>query len=239
MKPLADFNPRKYLIPILIGLGIIVLTILLFKPLSALAGVEEPTQTWPQSSIQNLQAQLANPNLDPDLRQSLEEKLSAFQTQQAAQNRIQALAAPKPADPCALAPTPNPAADPPRATGILNEGAVPFPASQVTITNQWQEKLNGQWVHAYAGASVGAPQQGMVIITIEDSPAGGQFFTPDLNGPLTITAAENGRLTLVSNQGSTYYFDIPAMQFVDSLQAIVATITPYPVQPTQAGPCSP
>jgi hypothetical protein len=39
---------------------------------------------------------------------------------------------------------------------------------------------------------------------------------------------QNHRLTLVSTDGTTYYFDVPARQFVASPDEVVPTATPPP-----------
>jgi hypothetical protein len=41
-----------------------------------------------------------------------------------------------------------------------------------------------------------------------------------------VVSEQNNRLTLVSTDGTTYYFDVPARRFVDSLNEVVPSATP-------------
>ncbi len=62
---------------------------------------------------------------------------------------------------------------------------------------------------------------------------GGDFETPTKDGPVTITGALGERVILQSTDGATFYFDVPARQFVPSL---AATVTP---PPSATSPVSP
>jgi hypothetical protein len=53
--------------------------------------------------------------------------------------------------------------------------------------------------------------------------------SPIQAGELTITGAVGERLVLTSEQGQTFYFDVPSLRFVDNLEEIVPTATPAPL----------
>ncbi|HLY27041.1 MAG TPA: hypothetical protein VKQ72_11925 [Aggregatilineales bacterium] len=55
-----------------------------------------------------------------------------------------------------------------------------------------------------------------------------QYATPGRHGSVRITGEHNNRLTLLSTDGNTFYFDVPGLQFVPSLTEVVPTITPPP-----------
>jgi hypothetical protein len=114
-------------------------------------------------------------------------------------------------------------------TGIFDGGwdVFRYPSEDVVIQNMWTGELAN---HSY-GASVWAgslhsdPTQGLVLVMIE-----GPVFTylsPVKAGSLHIVAEQNLRLTLLSTNGTTFYFDVPGQTFVDSLTQVVPTATPY------------
>jgi len=207
--------------------------VILTNPLAVFGQSPLPTPDWEEQAFNELLQALANPALDSDMRTSLEGKLSALQAGQQSELQAQAIQPPKPADICAARPQVD-ITEEARLTGIIPEGPVPFRASDVSITNQWQEQYAGYWVHAYAGAPADNPAQGMLIIEFQGSPSlGGRFPTPNADGALTIRAATPTRLTLESAGGTLYYFDIPALQFAESLEApLTALALPAPPQPT-------
>jgi hypothetical protein len=101
--------------------------------------------------------------------------------------------------------------------------------SDVKIENVWQEKVLGGYVQAYAGSLAKDSTQGIVIV-LSESPGleGGRFLTPQKSGAVRIVEADGFRLVLQANGGETYYFDIPSLSFVSSLDEIVPTATPLP-----------
>lgn len=113
------------------------------------------------------------------------------------------------------------------------------------VENAWFGLVNGNIVTVYAGAPVSDPEQGKLQINMvmPNRLFDGEFATPERNGALRVVAELNNRLTLMTTNGTTYYFDVPAMRFVSSLEEIVPTATPLPtdtpvVIPTEILPTS-
>ncbi|MDW8325264.1 MAG: hypothetical protein RMK99_01755 [Anaerolineales bacterium] len=98
------------------------------------------------------------------------------------------------------------------------------------VENYWFGLVNGNIVTVFAGAPVSDPQQGKlhVNIVMPNRLFDGEFATPEKNGALRVIAESNNRLTLMTTNGTTYYFDVPAMRFVSSLEEVVSTATPLP-----------
>lgn len=97
------------------------------------------------------------------------------------------------------------------------------------IENAWFGNVNGNNLSIYAGAHEENLAQGLlhVMVFIPEHLFEQDFLTPFQTGSVHIVSAENYRLTLISTDGTTFYFDIPGLQYVDSLTEIVPTITPY------------
>jgi hypothetical protein len=96
--------------------------------------------------------------------------------------------------------------------------------------NAWFGIFNGRPVSVFAGALSEVPEQGAIYIFVE-FPKGGineQILTPTKNDGVRVVSEHDNRLTLVSTDGTTYYFDIPTLGFVSSLTAIAPTPTPSP-----------
>jgi len=97
------------------------------------------------------------------------------------------------------------------------------------IENGWGGNVNGINMSIYAGTHQDNLAQGLlhVFLFIPENLLEQDFLTPLQAGSVHIVSAENYRLTLVSTDGTTFYFDLPGLQFVDLLTEIVPTITPY------------
>jgi hypothetical protein len=104
-------------------------------------------------------------------------------------------------------------------TGLFDGGGDAFYSGDVTIQNYWQNIVNGETVQVFAGALYQDPEQGLVIV-VGLSPSG-RYYTPTRAGSVRITAENNLRLTLISANGATFYFDLPSHQFVNSLEVTV------------------
>jgi hypothetical protein len=94
--------------------------------------------------------------------------------------------------------------------------------------NAWVGIFNGRPVSVFAGALSEVPEQGAIYIFVE-LPTGGVnelILTPTKHGGVRVISDYNNRLTLVSTDGTTYYFDLPARRFVASLTEIVPSATP-------------
>jgi hypothetical protein len=117
--------------------------------------------------------------------------------------------------------------------------------------NSWYKDTEGGSARTfvYAG-SVSGPggeitQQGLVVVQVlkmslknnqrsMDVTYYKQFQTPSQSGSVHITGAVGERLILLSTNGTTFYFDVPARLFVPSLAWVspVAIPSPRPVTPT-------
>lgn len=96
----------------------------------------------------------------------------------------------------------------------------------------WQEWTYGSEVSVRGGYVRQSPEQGVVWVKINPHHLDNQGLikveSPVQAGELTITGAVGERLILTSEQGQTFYFDVPALRFVDSLEESVPTATPLP-----------
>jgi hypothetical protein len=97
------------------------------------------------------------------------------------------------------------------------------------VLNAWGGILNGKPVSVFAGASSTDPNQGEIFILIYDGIAQ-KFLTPTKHGGVRVVSEHNNRLTLASTDGTTYYFDVPAVSFVSSLSVFAPSITPPPTR---------
>jgi hypothetical protein len=173
--------------------------------------------------IQSLEQDLQE-DLDEETRKSLETKLQilyAEVTQRAV--AVQQLTA-----------MPNRTFIPPtfqaegeRELGIIEYPTDPFIHTDYKITNAWQELINGNYITVFAGSLVSNPQHGIVIVQMETPRKTRIYLTPDQSGATKITSANGFRLVVETADSKTYYFDVPAQRFVNSLDEIVPTITPF------------
>lgn len=122
-------------------------------------------------------------------------------------------------NPVAARPAASP--DEPWPTGIFEEGQAPFPAAAVTVNNQWQGVVNGQYVQVYAGALPDAPAQGVVIVavtTVDLQPVSTQWIAAPANsGTLRLVAERNLQLTLESTRGLSFVFDVPSRKLLKAV----------------------
>lgn len=96
--------------------------------------------------------------------------------------------------------------------------------------NEWVGYVNGREVVIWVGALISDPSQGGVQVSYKypERTLLQQFLTTEKRGSLHVVAETNNRLTLVSTQGVTFYFDVPGFKFVSSLEEVVPTATPLP-----------
>jgi hypothetical protein len=103
--------------------------------------------------------------------------------------------------------------------------------------NAWVGILNRRPVSVYAGALSGVPEQGAIYIFVELHNTGVNelILTPTKHGGVRVVSEHHNLLTLVSTDGTTYYFSIPARRFVASRTEVVPSATPpntFPPKPT-------
>lgn len=98
------------------------------------------------------------------------------------------------------------------------------------VENAWFGIVNGNLVTVFAGAPSIDQQQGMLKVSmiLPDREFQGEFITTEKHGALQVTTEQNNRLTLISTDGTTFYFDVPAMRFVSSPTEVAPTMTPLP-----------
>lgn len=103
-------------------------------------------------------------------------------------------------------------------TGIVEDGESPF-ATSFVFKNRWQEVVDGQRIIVYAGSTKSDASQGIVLVW-EVSRDFNQVYPSSVReGALRVLAANDLRLTLTTESGTSLYFDVPSRQFVDSLTA--------------------
>ncbi len=120
----------------------------------------------------------------------------------------------------------------------------------VRIANLWSEETGDRKIIVYAGSDWNDDAQGIIFVaqvTLSGDilPDGGYYITPDKTGALRIISAEGERLTLLSQNGDTYYFDVPGQTFVSSpsqsvpIATFAPTFTPEPSSTSNFGDDAP
>jgi hypothetical protein len=99
----------------------------------------------------------------------------------------------------------------------------------IKALNGWSGIWDGKAIAIYAGATSDDPDQGVIAVGINSAPFG-NFPTPTKHGGVRVVSEHNNRLTLVSTDGTTYYFDIPSLSYVSSLTVFAPSITPPPTR---------
>jgi hypothetical protein len=113
-------------------------------------------------------------------------------------------------------PAPHPRqSDPP--SGILNTQVGPFGSSTFTVRNAWRGPVGSSWVFAYAGAAPAQP--GLRLYTTDDGDEptlamAGFFSAPNADSPLTIAESSGSVLTLRTDSGHIYHFDLQTRRYL-------------------------
>jgi hypothetical protein len=152
--------------------------------------------------------QLAKANTLPGLppeKQAMEDRMAADQAKARALGANKADSPPAP-QPSSKPPTPLP-------TGIFEEKQAPFPPSQIRVNNRWQGTVNGQEVIVFAGMT--HDNQGVVVVLNRKDGhlADMNSYNAPVKSGLRVTAENNGQLTLQSENGSTFTFDVSSRSF--------------------------
>ncbi len=102
----------------------------------------------------------------------------------------------------------------------------------LAVTNAWFGYVDGNPVSVWASADPVEPERGCleVLWSWPGRSSDGRYLTPSRHGPVRIIAERQNRLTLSAEDGTLFYFDVPGLQFVDSLEVIVATASPPPTR---------
>jgi hypothetical protein len=174
-------------------------------------GVPSAAPSPEAAELRQIQEALAGP-VDAPTRNSLEEKAALIANEQEAQAQAQAVGALKPTGAPGALPS---AAPEQRPTGIFEDVIGPFSPQEMIVTNAWQDRVNGQWVQVYAGASADDPTQGLVAVLVQPLSAstGSLHATPSRAGAVRITSAHGSLLTLTAEDGSIFVFDASTRQF--------------------------
>ncbi len=213
---------NKSLFALLGSLSVVVLILLL--NMSLVWGANLPLQRTPAGvlaeQVQALQSSLQQVD-NPQEKIMLQEKLEA---QQFALN-VQAVAQAQP--PLSLEAVCANRVPLPQQKALMEQGVLPvredfLVAQGLKISNMFRGELNGTVVEVYAGSVMDDPNQGLVILAIDSLSVWLKVFDPMASGSLQVIEANGLRLTLQTKAGDNrLYFDIPAQQFVDSVDAVV------------------
>jgi hypothetical protein len=203
-------------------LTIIIVLMLTFFVVSASRFEENTFDGQTKNQIESLQKELERVN-DPEHQNNLQAKLNTLQYQAEIQATGQKIAPDKPTNICSSMPK-STFVEEVGPTGILPGAPGPFSSQVLQVENQWQDQVNGYWMHLYAGVSGLDSSQGGLILWIEDVDSGGFFPDPEPDGALTIVSVHGTRLELLTSEGNTRYFDILAQQFIPDLTFEVSVV---------------
>jgi hypothetical protein len=104
----------------------------------------------------------------------------------------------------------------PLVPGIVEEKQAPFATSQVHVQNSWQGIVNGQELAVFAGVFHDSSKGLVTVVTRVNGhwhDING-YYTPAEAGAVRVTAEIGGKLTLQSENGTTFTFDIASRTFV-------------------------
>jgi hypothetical protein len=125
-------------------------------------------------------------------------------------------------------------------TGVLDDEFqnLMWAKEGLLVENSFGALVDGDTVGIWVGALAPDPEQGVVQIMwfYPGHLYEVRLLTPGRHGSIRITQEENNRLTMVSTDGTVYYFDIPALSFVSSSVEVLPTMTPVPPDFTPAPP---
>ncbi|MHB1118508.1 MAG: hypothetical protein ACYC11_00445 [Bellilinea sp.] len=191
---------------------------------------------WVEKSIQELEAGLADAT-NPTEEAFIQGKLEQLRNIQANSLQAQENAPEKPADICALRPTPLPTAD--RIPGVERFEPELFEQFDLIVNSRWQGEVNGQWMAILAGISGEDVQQGVLLVLVQNTDDRALISAPQPGGALQIQAADGVRLTLIDDNGTQYLFDAAARAFLNSPDEILPTLAPQPTYTPTAEICPP
>ena len=104
----------------------------------------------------------------------------------------------------------------------------------INVKNAWFGQVFGMSIGVYAGSEPDDPSQGVINLSPDVI---NHIRTPGKDGAVLVASEFNNRLVLVAEDGTVFYFDMPARRFVSSLTEWVPTQTatptsiPYPTPP--------
>ena len=136
------------------------------------------------------------------------------------------LEATKPADPCAVRPTPQPT--PQQVSRLILMGGELDEMVNLRVVSIWQGSVQGQWVTLYSGLTNESEPVSAVYVQVAQTMDAMQYLPASNVGTLTIESVTGGRAKLVAADGSVLYFDIPGRTFVMTADEFVPALTPMP-----------
>lgn len=104
------------------------------------------------------------------------------------------------------------------------------------------ETGDGKAILVYAGVDADNQEQGLLYVVREGTiwqGYGEKFVFPTRSGKPTIIDAIGSRLIIKTEDGDTFYFDVPAGQFAATLTEILPTMTPGPTLTPRVTPTFP
>lgn len=179
------------------------------------------------SEINIFRTQLALvPVYDSSKRESVEDKIKAWETMVAVCENVTPATRIPDATPQFMQATPYPFTQ-----GIFEgQPGAYFHAFEAKIENHWKGVINGNRVTVFAGAWVDDPDQGFLAVQIAPSKGKatwGYYPSPVKAGALRIIDAKGFRLIIrQANDENLLFFDVPALVFINSTDEIVVTNTP-------------
>jgi hypothetical protein len=185
--------------------------------------------SWRNEHRATAEAALADPHLPADTREVYEREIAIIQADMTsiadAQAMLSAVQTDTPGESAlSLNQTPLPVPTmAPLPRGILDDFTSPLPGSVGFIQSAWQDEVDDMWASAYAGAYAQNGDQGFIYVlrwqsrdgrVLTGALPGGLFDAPVQGGALTITAHNEGVLTLETEDGQTLFFDVRSLEFI-------------------------
>jgi hypothetical protein len=207
-------------------------------PFSVPSSIPETMMRPEGQQILEYQEMLRNDNLSEDMRRALQTKieiLSREATQIAIstppQISLESIPATLTSIPRRRFPTPT------SPVGLREGGTDTFRSWEADIKNIWSQYLNEyEYIIVYAGElgfEMEYPGRGVVFVNRRFAGRGSSFnryLLPEGTGWVRISEVRGDYLVLTSEEGATFYFYIPAQQFVSSLRDTPPTVTPLPTR---------
>ncbi|MFA5835321.1 MAG: hypothetical protein WC837_00055 [Bellilinea sp.] len=229
-------NWSKKIPSVLIAAATLFLLAVMVKILSAPQPSPAAGPAWVENNIQALQATLAI-STNPTEEAFIQGKLDLLKRIQATSAGTLQNVPEKPADACDFRPTELPT--PQRTPGVEQFTPELYEDLQGKLNSRWQAEVNGQWVTVLAGTLYTEPPQAALWVFVENTADDGVLPAPQAAGMLQIISANQARLTLRDEVGTTFYFDVAGRAFVSSPDEIVPTLAPLPTHTSTAEICPP
>ncbi len=178
------------------------------------AGQAQPQVSLPEQTIASLQKALLNPDLDPQMKSSLEEKLTNSKRLLADTAAGLANTASKA---LVLAPAAPAASDAAFQSGIFEGAGGMIHSWEGSMVNHWQDSVGGEYVLVSAGVSADDSTQGLVMVVRvsadRESYTRNFYQTPAKSGEVKVTGVNGTDLILQAADGSQITFDVLTNQF--------------------------